>query len=50
VIFAGQGERLELVHRSRTRDHFAGGAVRAAIWLLGRKPGLYSIETVLGLD
>ena len=50
VLFAGSGERLELAHRSHTRDHFARGAVRAALWLLGRPPGLYRIEAVLGLD
>jgi 4-hydroxy-tetrahydrodipicolinate reductase len=50
VLFAGQGERLELIHRSHTRDHFARGAVRAAVWLLGRPPGLYRIEEALGLD
>jgi 4-hydroxy-tetrahydrodipicolinate reductase len=50
VLFAGRGERLELIHRSHTRDHFARGAVRAAVWLRGRAPGLYRIEDVLGLD
>lgn len=50
VLFSGAGERLELVHRSQTRDHFARGAVRAAAWLTGRPPGLYRIEQVLGLD
>jgi 4-hydroxy-tetrahydrodipicolinate reductase len=50
VLFSGAGERLELVHRSQTRDHFARGAVRAAAWLAGRPPGLYRIEQALGLD
>jgi len=50
VLFAGEGERLELSHRSQTRDHFARGAVRAAAWLAGRPPGLYRIEQALGLD
>jgi 4-hydroxy-tetrahydrodipicolinate reductase len=50
VLFVGQGERLELVHRSHTRDHFARGAVRVAAWLLGRPAGLYRIEEALGLD
>lgn len=50
VFFVGQGERLELAHRSFTRDHFAQGAVRAAAWLAGRAPGLYPIEQVLGLE
>ncbi len=49
VIFAGRGERLELVHRASTRDHFARGAVRAAAWLCGREPGSYVFEQVLGL-
>ena len=49
VNFVGAGERLELAHRSTTRDHFARGAVRAAAWLCGRDPGLYTIEQVLGL-
>ena len=43
------GERLELTHRSATRDHFARGALVAARWLLGRPPGLYDMEQVLGL-
>jgi 4-hydroxy-tetrahydrodipicolinate reductase len=49
VHFVGQGERIELAHRSLTRDHFAAGAVRAARWLVGRKPGLYTMADVLGL-
>jgi 4-hydroxy-tetrahydrodipicolinate reductase len=49
LYFAGRGERIELVHRSTTRDHFAAGAVRAAQWLLGRPPGLYPIGDVLEL-
>lgn len=49
VNFVGQGERVELAHRSFTRDHFARGAVRAARWLAGREPGAYGIEDVLGL-
>jgi len=50
VLLVGQGERLELTHRAYTRDHFARGAVRAAAWLVGKAPGLYRIEEVLGLD
>lgn len=50
VLFAGRGERLELVHRASTRDHFARGAVRAAVWLADKGPGLYRIEQVLGLE
>jgi 4-hydroxy-tetrahydrodipicolinate reductase len=49
VFFLARGERLELVHRAATRDHFAAGALRAARWLQGRKPGLYTMEEVLGL-
>jgi 4-hydroxy-tetrahydrodipicolinate reductase len=49
VLLLGRGERLELTHRSSTRDHFAEGAVRAAEWVLGREPGLYEMEHVLGL-
>ena len=50
VFFAGRGERLEIAHRAATRDHFARGAVRAALWLVGRAPGLYPIERILGLE
>jgi 4-hydroxy-tetrahydrodipicolinate reductase len=50
VLFVGRGERLELVHRSATRDHFARGALTAARWLVGRPPGLYDMEQVLGLS
>jgi 4-hydroxy-tetrahydrodipicolinate reductase len=49
VMFVGRGERLELVHRASTRDHFAAGSVRAARWVIGRAPGLYTVEDVLGL-
>ncbi|MBF0462898.1 MAG: 4-hydroxy-tetrahydrodipicolinate reductase [Magnetococcales bacterium] len=49
VLFAGEGERLELTHRASSRMTFAKGAVRAAIWVSGRPPGLYSMGDVLGL-
>ncbi len=49
LILAGPGERLELVHRAMSRDHFARGALRAAAWLRGRGPGLYGMDDVLGL-
>jgi len=49
IYFVGTGERVELSHRSATRDHFASGAVRTAAWLIGRPPGLYPIEQVYGL-
>ncbi|MER0237454.1 4-hydroxy-tetrahydrodipicolinate reductase [Fulvimarina sp. MAC8] len=49
VIFAGEGERIELSHQAGDREIFARGAVSAAIWTKGRKPGLYSMRDVLGL-
>jgi len=49
VMFAGRGERLELIHRAHSRDNFASGAVRAAFWLEGRDPGLYDMQDVLDL-
>jgi len=49
VYFIGMGERIELTHRALTRDMFARGAVRAAKWVVGRKPGLYDMQDVLGL-
>ena len=48
VIFASDGERLELTHKASSRMTFASGAVRAALWLQGREPGLYTMEDVLG--
>jgi 4-hydroxy-tetrahydrodipicolinate reductase len=50
VIFAGDGERLELTHRAGGRDIFARGALRAALWAIGKPPGLYDMRDVLGLD
>jgi 4-hydroxy-tetrahydrodipicolinate reductase len=49
VYFIGMGERIELTHRAHTRDMFARGAVRAAKWVVGKKPGLYDMQDVLGL-
>ena len=49
VIFGGQGERLELTHRAQSRDSLARGAIRAASWLAGQKPGLYTMRDVLGI-
>jgi len=49
VLFAGPGERIELAHKAHSRDHFAKGAATAAAWLVGKKPGLYSMFDVLGL-
>ena len=49
VIFAGAGERLEIVHRATTRAIYAKGAVRAARWVVGRPAGLYGLKEVLEL-
>jgi len=49
VLFAADGECLELSHRATSREAFALGALRAAAWLPGRKPGLYSMRDVLGV-
>ena len=49
VIFAGPAERVELVHKAEDRMIFARGALKAAQWGKGRKPGLYSMADVLGL-
>ena len=49
VIFAGPSERLELTHRAASREIFARGALRAANWIMGKPPGLYSMQDVLGL-
>ena len=49
VIFAGDGERIELTHKAAGRHIFARGAVRAALWARGKPPGLYSMIDVLGL-
>lgn len=48
VMFAGPGERVEITHKAASREIFASGAVRAAIWACGQKPGLYSMQDVLG--
>jgi 4-hydroxy-tetrahydrodipicolinate reductase len=50
VIFAAEGERIEFVHKADDRGLFAKGAVRAALWGRGRKPGVYAMTDVLGLD
>ncbi len=49
VIFAGDGERIELTHKAGNRSVFARGAVLAALWTPEQKPGLYSMRDVLGL-
>jgi 4-hydroxy-tetrahydrodipicolinate reductase len=49
VIFAADGERLELTHKASSRETFANGALRAAQWIVGRRPGIYDMQDVLGL-
>lgn len=49
IIFAGPGERIEISHKSSTRGNYAKGAVKAALWLAGKPPGLYDMQDVLGL-
>ncbi|KAB2692279.1 MULTISPECIES: 4-hydroxy-tetrahydrodipicolinate reductase [Brucella] len=50
VILAGEGERITLAHHAQDRTIFARGAVKAALWAHGKKPGLYSMLDVLGLN
>jgi 4-hydroxy-tetrahydrodipicolinate reductase len=50
VVFAGMGERIELTHRASDRAVFAQGALRAAQWVVARKPGVYDMQDVLGLS
>jgi 4-hydroxy-tetrahydrodipicolinate reductase len=50
VIFAGPSERIELSHKAESRDIFAYGAVKAALWAMDKKPGLYAMSDVLGLE
>ena len=47
VLFAGDGERIELIHRATDRDIFARGALEAAAWIAGRPPRNYSLSDVL---
>ena len=49
VIFAGEGERIELSHRAEDRSIFAHGALKAALWGQGKGPGLFDMQDVLGL-
>ena len=49
VMFAGDGERIELTHRAASRANFAAGAIRAARWVVRRPSGLYDMQDVLGL-
>ena len=48
VMFAGEVERVELTHRAQSREAFAAGALKAAQWAAGRKPGIYTMRDVLG--
>ena len=50
VLFAAEGERVEITHKASSRMTFAKGAVRAAIWLKGAQAGLYDMQDVLGLN
>ncbi len=49
ILFGGIGERIEVTHRAHSRDTFARGAVRAAMWLVKQPKGLYDMQDVLGL-
>lgn len=49
VMFASDDERIELTHKAQSRDVFASGAVKAALWAHGKGPGLFSMTDVLGL-
>ena len=49
VLFAAEGERVEITHKASSRMTFAKGAVRSALWLAGREPALYDMQDVLGL-
>jgi 4-hydroxy-tetrahydrodipicolinate reductase len=49
VVFAGDVERIEIAHKAQTREAFAAGALRAALWAAGKKPGIYNMRDVLGL-
>jgi 4-hydroxy-tetrahydrodipicolinate reductase len=50
VMFVADEERIELTHRANSREAFATGALRAALWLKGRQPGLYNMRHVLGFE
>lgn len=49
VIFAADGERVELTHKASSRETFARGALRAALWCADKKPGIYTMQDVLNL-
>ena len=50
VMFAADGERVELTHKASSRMTFAAGAVQAAVWVQGKSAGLYDMQDVLGLN
>jgi 4-hydroxy-tetrahydrodipicolinate reductase len=49
VLFASLGERIEITHRAHSRDNFARGALRAALWVVSQPPALYDMHHVLGI-
>lgn len=49
IMFLGRGERLEITHRALSRENFSRGVLRAARWIAGKKPGVYSMKDVLGI-
>lgn len=49
VVFAAEGERIEFTHKASSRANFASGALRAAKYLIGKQPGLYTMADVIGL-
>ncbi len=49
VLFAGDGERIEIKHQAHSRNSFASGAVKAAIWVSKKEPGIYSMDDILGI-
>jgi 4-hydroxy-tetrahydrodipicolinate reductase len=50
VVFAADGERVEITHKATSREIFARGAIRAALWAQDKPPGFYSMADVLGLS
>jgi len=50
VVFAAEGERIEFTHKATSRANFASGALRAAKYLIGKEPGLYTMADVIGLS
>ena len=50
VIFAVDGERVEVTHKASSREIFARGAVKAVLWAVGKAPGLYTMKDVLGFN